>query len=618
MNRRLRAIPALLLSCTLGVLALPFASAAANAATPSPQWNPAQAAARFLAAQVVSPTAGKTEGYIPVAGSPGTPNLSDTAQSILAMAAANVDRQAAQYELQYLYGHVNQYVEASGADGPGQLAILILDSHVYASYLGFTAGNDLVKRLLATQQTSGPDAGLFGTETQLADFSAGTYQQGLALLALTAVGITSGPDVAAATGWLEAQQCPNGGWSLPDAALDACNGLPADFSGPDTNSTALALEGLASQGALPPASAENAVAYLRGGQDADAGWSYYANSVAIPATSDPDSTALVMQALVAMGLHPSAFTKGSADPLGTLLTFQLHSGTSAGGFYFPPAPAPASNLATYQAVPALMGLPLPLAPVGSYLTANADGTVKNYAHPSGGSVNCPPPNGVHDVVGIASTADGNGYWLVGADGGVFTCGDAHFLGSIPGLGLHEDIVGLSPTADGRGYWLVAVTGAVFAFGDARFLGSLPGLGLNTESIVSMAPSPSGLGYTMVSAQGGVFAFGDARYTGSLPGVHVTVNDVLGVVRTADGGGYWLFGRDGGVFAFGDAPFLGSLPSVGAKEADVTAVTGASGAAGYLLATGAGNVYSFGTTAYNGGDAGPIVGVAVPSSPSAGG
>src|SRR5664279_4910510 len=34
------------------------------------------------------------------------------------------------------------------------------------------------------------------------------------------------------------------------------------------------------------------------------------------------------------------------------------------------------------------------------------------------------------VVGIAATADGGGYWLVAADGGVFTFGDARFAGSL--------------------------------------------------------------------------------------------------------------------------------------------------------------------------------------------
>ena len=56
--------------------------------------------------------------------------------------------------------------------------------------------------------------------------------------------------MAAAISWLVAEQCPDGGWTSPDNAINACNGLPAAFAGPDTNSTALAVQGLAAQGAL--------------------------------------------------------------------------------------------------------------------------------------------------------------------------------------------------------------------------------------------------------------------------------------------------------------------------------------------------------------------------------
>jgi hypothetical protein len=30
---------------------------------------------------------------------------------------------------------------------------------------------------------------------------------------------------------------------------------------------------------------------------------------------------------------------------------------------------------------------------------------------------------------MADTRDGGGYWMVGADGGIFSFGDAHFYGS---------------------------------------------------------------------------------------------------------------------------------------------------------------------------------------------
>src|ERR1700730_12010382 len=53
----------------------------------------------------------------------------------------------------------------------------------------------------------------------------------------------------------------------------------------------------------------------------------------------------------------------------------------------------------------------------------------------------------------ASTASGSGYWLVGADGGVFTFGSAGFFGSMGGTKLNAPVIGIVPTPDGRGYWL---------------------------------------------------------------------------------------------------------------------------------------------------------------------
>ncbi|MGH9067703.1 MAG: hypothetical protein ACRD0J_09480 [Acidimicrobiales bacterium] len=55
------------------------------------------------------------------------------------------------------------------------------------------------------------------------------------------------------------------------------------------------------------------------------------------------------------------------------------------------------------------------------------------------------------IVGMAATPDGRGYWLVGADGGVFTYGDAHFYGSEAATGATAR--SMVPTQDGRGYWL---------------------------------------------------------------------------------------------------------------------------------------------------------------------
>jgi hypothetical protein len=47
------------------------------------------------------------------------------------------------------------------------------------------------------------------------------------------------------------------------------------------------------------------------------------------------------------------------------------------------------------------------------------------------------------VVGMAGSPDGMGYWLVAADGGIFSLGDAGFYGSEGGMKLNQPIVGMA-------------------------------------------------------------------------------------------------------------------------------------------------------------------------------
>jgi hypothetical protein len=81
----------------------------------------------------------------------------------------------------------------------------------------------------------------------------------------------------------------------------------------------------------------------------------------------------------------------------------------------------------------------------------------------------PPPAGcslpglginVDDVVGIASTGDGQGYWLVAADGGVLSCfGDAPLYGSTGGGSRTSPAVGLVSAPDGAAYSIIFGDGA---------------------------------------------------------------------------------------------------------------------------------------------------------------
>ena len=82
------------------------------------------------------------------------------------------------------------------------------------------------------------------------------------------------------------------------------------------------------------------------------------------------------------------------------------------------------------------------------------------------------------IVGIASTPNGGGYWLVASDGGIFSFGNAVYYGSEGGTPLNKPIVGMTSTPSGGGYWLVASDGGIFSFGNAVYYGSEGGTPLN--------------------------------------------------------------------------------------------------------------------------------------------
>ncbi len=193
------------------------------------------------------------------------------------------------------------------------------------------------------------------------------------------------------------------------------------------------------------------------------------------------------------------------------------------------------------------------------------------------------------IVGIASTSDGHGYWLVASDGGLFSFGDAGFYGSMGGRALARPVVGMASTPDGHGYWEVASDGGLFSFGDAGFYGSMGGRAL-TRPVVGMAPSRDGHGYWEVASDGGIFSFGDAGFYGSMGGTAL-FRPVVAMASTSDGHGYWLVASDGGIFAFGDAPFRGSTGGQ-ALDAPIVSMT-ASATVGYWLAASDGGIFSFG-------------------------
>jgi len=202
---------------------------------------------------------------------------------------------------------------------------------------------------------------------------------------------------------------------------------------------------------------------------------------------------------------------------------------------------------------------------------------------------------IRPLVGMASTPDGGGYWLVNGSGAISAHGAAQLYGSMAGHPLVSPITHIISSPTGHGYWMVAADGGVFCFGDAGFYGSMGGQSLN-KPVVSLAPSPGGRGYWLVAADGGVFCFGDAGFYGSMGGQSLNT-PMVGIALDRATGGYWLVASGGGVFAF-NAPFLGR-PGPGLRSPVGSLDASASGT-GYRFISADGGMYCFGDVGSCGG------------------
>lgn len=146
--------------------------------------------------------------------------------------------------------------------------------------------------------------------------------------------------------------------TVPTAALDTLrDAQQADGGwewsagwGSDTNSTALAIQALVANGeSITSTVIVSGVAFLKDAQSADGGFPYAPGATA---ESDANSTAYVIQGLIAAGEDPAsaAWEQGGASPVDYLVGMQLPSGA----FEWTPGTG-ANALATTQAIPALLG-----------------------------------------------------------------------------------------------------------------------------------------------------------------------------------------------------------------------------------------------------------------------
>ncbi len=242
----------------------------------------------------------------------------------------------------------------SGADLPERLASLILLANTTGSNprsFGEPAV-DLVARAEAMYGQVVP--GFYGYQEPWSS----VQDQSLMVIALQAVGATP-PTLA--IDWLADQQCTGGsnpqsslgGWQASRAttgnSLDDCSAPdPLNYSGPDTNSTAFAIQALQYLGRTAPIAA--AATFLQNSQATSGpsagGFPWFAGG-----DVDANSTALVLQAITAMGQSPSVWSVGGATPLAVLESFQLSSPASdAGSLFASWNPGVPDLLASYQGV----------------------------------------------------------------------------------------------------------------------------------------------------------------------------------------------------------------------------------------------------------------------------
>lgn len=165
----------------------------------------------------------------------------------------------------------------------------------------------LLTGLPAHAATADAQRGLYGSQDPAFD---GAFRQSLAIVALQAAGEPVPPQ---AIEWLTEQQCADGGWA-PYRADSAAACKPKQE---DTNSTAMAVQALASVGGMSDA-VQRGVAWLREQQNVDGGVGYRPGD-----RTDANSTALLVQALSAADVDPTRETVGGNSPVDALLDLQL-------------------------------------------------------------------------------------------------------------------------------------------------------------------------------------------------------------------------------------------------------------------------------------------------------
>lgn len=258
-------------------LALP---AVANAHTMKTT-DRAAAAAGYLARQLVGT---HHDHYVDLFEGKKYADYGETADAVLAMDAGGGSQAAAARATKWLEAHTGDYIGTAPNIYPGDAAKLLLVAeaqHVNPESFG---GTDLVGAIVGDEGAgTGTLAGQYQNPGDT-KYGSNMISQSLAVLALANGSTFGGPD-AAAVGFLQNQQCLDGGFQVSIRPSGDC-------SGEDVDTTAYAIQAL--QAADGKTGLDQAITWLRQQRNSDGGWGETPG-----AKSDANSTAIAVEALVA-------------------------------------------------------------------------------------------------------------------------------------------------------------------------------------------------------------------------------------------------------------------------------------------------------------------------------
>jgi squalene cyclase len=306
--------------------------------------------------------------------SPGTSDAFSTIKAVIALAALGMSQDTLAHTetgrtmVGFLEMHAVTYTyDASGHLFPGRAGMLAVSVVAADAAPSNFAGANWIEAL---QATFNPVTGAYSS-TALSGWTSGAASSVNQVWSMLGLAAAQASVPAEAVDFLLDLQEADGGWGY-------------GFGG-DTDTTGLALQALMASGHITPehAAVLDALSFLHAQQDDQGSWGYVFGDTY---TASPDSTASVMQALVALGYTPATETwrvPGGGNPHTALAAMQAADGSFS-----------ANALGTAHALAGLAEAPLPL--FGRWqrarlaLTAlaeaqNADGSWSDFGAPSAGA-----------------------------------------------------------------------------------------------------------------------------------------------------------------------------------------------------------------------------------------